>query len=216
MPIAASSDSPERTAGQSKAAPGWWLLLLGSVAIAVHGISFQFRGIDAFALQLLASFYERPWAIWLHMLFGSVALVTGALNFRHTIRRRWPLVHRKLGELYVLACLLTGGAGAWLAVFAYGGLSNRLGFAGLAIATLTTTAMAYWHAQRRDFAAHRAWMIRSFAMIFGAVTLRIQLPLLAIYFQGFDPAYAIVAWSCWVPNLLFAEWVVRRWRVPAI
>lgn len=173
MPTAVSSAPPVPAIRQRKASPGWWVLLLGAVAIAAHGISLHFRGIDAFALQLLASFYERPWAIWLHMVFGSVALITGALNFRHAIRHRWPAAHRKLGELYVLSCLVTGGAGAWLAVFAYGGLANRLGFAGLALATLTTTAMAYRHARGRRFPAHRAWMIRSYAMIFAAVTLRV-------------------------------------------
>lgn len=216
MPNTISSAPPSSTASRSKVSPGWWWLLLGAVAIAAHGISLHFRGIDALPLPLLASFYERPWAIWLHMIFGSVALVTGALNFRHAIRRRWPGAHRKIGEVYVLACLVTGGAGAWLSVFAYGGLANRLGFGGLALATLTTTALAYRHGRARRFTTHRAWMIRSYAMIFAAVTLRLQLPLLGIYFQGFDAAYAIVAWSCWVPNLLFAEWVVRRWRVPAL
>ena len=55
-------------------------------------------------------------------------------------------------------------------------------------------------------------MIRSYAMILAAVTLRIELPLLAMWLQGFAPAYRIVAWSCWVPNLLVAEWIARRTR----
>jgi hypothetical protein len=67
----------------------------------------------------------------------------------------------------------------------------------------------------RDFKAHRRWMIRSYAMILAAVTLRIELPLLAMWLQGFLPAYNIVAWLCWVPNLFVAEWIARRTRHPA-
>ncbi len=180
-----------------------------ATGVAGYALSFTMRGVDGFAVQLLTSFYQRPAAIWFHIVFGAVALVTGALNFRHSLRRKRPAVHRKLGEWYVLACLVSAAAGAWLAFHAYGGLPNQLGFGGLALATLVTTAMAYREAKARRFPTHRAWMIRSYAMILAAVTLRVQLPLLAIYFQGFDQAYAIVAWSCWVPNLLVAEVIVR-------
>ena len=53
-----------------------------------------------------------------------------------------------------------------------------------------------------------------YALIFGAVTLRIWLPLLIIAYQGqFVPAYRWVAWLSWVPNALFVEWIIRRgWR----
>jgi len=185
-------------------------MLLLATGVAGYGLSFSWRGIDAFGTELLASFYQRPWAIWLHFVFGPVALLTGALNFRHAIRRARPALHRKLGEVYVLSSLVTGLAGGWLALFAYGGFANRLGFSGLAIATLITTTLAYRAARARDFVTHRRWMIRSYAMILAAVTLRVHLPLLAMAFQAFAPAYAIVAWSCWVPNLLVAELIVRR------
>lgn len=184
----------------------------------MYASSFLFRGVDAFALQLLDSFYRRPAAIWFHVLFGAMALLTGALNFRHSLRRKRPQVHRKLGEWYVFAALICGTAGLWLAVFAYGGTWNRIGFTGLAVATLGTTLPAYRAARRRDFPSHRAWMIRSYAMILSAVTLRLQLPALAFWLGGFAPAYAIVAWSCWLPNLLVAEIIIRTTRrapVPA-
>lgn len=195
---------------------GWWVLFALAAAIAAYGASFQFKGIEGFQGALLASFLERPWAIWFHVIFGAVALVTGALNFRHGVRRRWPRVHHRIGEAYLVAAVLTGAAGGVLAVFAYGGLANRLGFGGLAVALLTTTVMAYVEVRARRFHAHRVWMIRSYAMILAAVSLRFQLPLLSIAFGAFDPAYAVVAWSCWVPNLLVAEWIVRRDPAPPL
>jgi hypothetical protein len=54
-------------------------------------------------------------------------------------------------------------------------------------------------------------MIRSYALTFAAVTLRIWLPLFQNGFgMEFISAYVIIAWLCWVPNLLWAEWYVRQ------
>lgn len=57
-------------------------------------------------------------------------------------------------------------------------------------------------------------MLRSYSLIFGAVTLRIWLPLLMVATRGdFTTTYFIVSWLSWVPNIIFAEWLIRRgWR----
>jgi hypothetical protein len=71
-------------------------------------------------------------------------------------------------------------------------------------------------AMRKDFVAHERWMIRSFALTFGAVTLRIYLPLAIIQNQGEFPldAYRIIAWAAWVPNLIVAELFIATLRKP--
>jgi len=53
--------------------------------------------------------------------------------------------------------------------------------------------------------AHQRWMIRSLALTFAAVTLRVYLPLSVAVGLPFDVAYPVIAWVCWVPNLLVAE-----------
>jgi hypothetical protein len=49
-------------------------------------------------------------------------------------------------------------------------------------------------------------MVRNFSLTFAAVTLRLYIP--ASVFAGIDfaVAYPIIAWLCWLPNLLVAEW----------
>lgn len=84
-----------------------------------------------------------------------------------------------------------------------------LAFAAMAIAWIVTSAAAFVRARQRRFADHRAWMIRSYSLTFGAVTTRlIALPLLVV---TQDPVVAttLTFWS-WVLNLLVAEWLVRR------
>jgi len=52
-------------------------------------------------------------------------------------------------------------------------------------------------------------MIYSYAACFAAVTLRIWLPLLMITLGDYLFAYRIVAWLCWVPNIIAAYFIVK-------
>ena len=81
----------------------------------------------------------------------------------------------------------------------------------MAVLWLYTTWKAVRSALRRQFTAHRAWMVRSFALTLAAVTLRILMP--SLMMSGVDPerTYEIVAWACWLPNLALAEiWLGLR------
>jgi predicted permease len=80
----------------------------------------------------------------------------------------------------------------------------------LAVLLIWITMRACQAARAREIPVHRQWMLRSYALIFAAVTLRIELPLLVMAFGDFTPAYRVVSWLCWVPNLLWAEWYIRR------
>ena len=55
-------------------------------------------------------------------------------------------------------------------------------------------------------------MIRSYALTVAAITLRSYLPILLASGVPYATAYPLVAWMCWIPNLLFIEWLVRRGR----
>ncbi|WP_250637311.1 DUF2306 domain-containing protein [Stenotrophomonas rhizophila] len=49
--------------------------------------------------------------------------------------------------------------------------------------------------------------MRNFSLTLAAVTLRIYLPSSMVLGIPFDIAYPIIAWLCWLPNLLLAEWL---------
>jgi hypothetical protein len=84
------------------------------------------------------------------------------------------------------------------------------GFGLLAVLWLVTSLLALVRVRSRDFAAHREWMIRSYALCLAAVMLRIYMPLSAVAGIPFEDAYPAVAWLCWVPNLIVAEWFFVR------
>jgi hypothetical protein len=101
--------------------------------------------------------------------------------------------------------LIGGTSGLVLATTAQGGLPARAGFATLGILWLWTTSMGYVRIRSGYIEAHRRWMIRSYALTFAAVALRIYLPLSAAVGISFGEAYPAIAWLCWVPNLIVAE-----------
>jgi hypothetical protein len=53
-------------------------------------------------------------------------------------------------------------------------------------------------------------MVRNFSLTFAAVTLRLWLPASVAAGVPFDLAYTVVAWLCWVPNLVAAELLLAR------
>jgi len=67
-------------------------------------------------------------------------------------------------------------------------------------------------ARAREIPAHRRWMIRNYSLTFAAVTLRLYLPLAFLLGIPFELSYPLVAWLCWVPNLVAAEYLVSRLR----
>ena len=60
------------------------------------------------------------------------------------------------------------------------------------------------------FNEHRAWMIRSFALTFAAVTLRLYLPIASFLPVHSDDAYRAISILCWVPNLAIVELYLKQ------
>ena len=194
----------------------WWIAALLALGVAGYALRYVIVGESAYVPELRASFKARPLAINAHTLFGPIALVLGIVQMLPAMRRsgRWR-AHRIMGRIYGIAAVILGCAGLYLAFYSAGGVITHLGFGLLAVGLLVTVGQGYLKIRAGDIVAHREWMLRSYALIFGAVTLRIWLPILIIFaYQGqFLPAYKWVAWVSWVPNILWAEWIIRRgWR----
>lgn len=155
-------------------------------------------------------FARLPLATALHLSGGTVALLIGAFQFYPGSRQRNPVLHRWLGRAYVLAIAIAGAAGLLMATRTpWGGLAQS-GFSGMAIAWLITTTIAFLRIRSRDIHRHQQWIVRSYAVTLSAVTLRLYLGLMVLLGISFRNGYPWLAWLSWVPNLLIAEWLVRR------
>lgn len=180
------------------------------LAVAVALVSFRHLVPGMPAPEVVAGNTLRmPWLV-AHAASAGIALLAGGWQFLPRLRARRPALHRWMGRAYVLACLAGGATGFLLALGASTGPVSTAGFGLLAIGWIHSTVMAWRLAVRGDFAAHRRWMIRSFALTFAAVTLRLYLPVAAALPIAFDDSYRAISFLCWVPNLVAAEWWLRR------
>jgi hypothetical protein len=64
----------------------------------------------------------------------------------------------------------------------------------------------------RRLGDHRDWMLRSYAVISTAITLRLMLPAAGLLGLPFLPAYQAIAWLSWSTNLVLFEAWIRRAR----
>lgn len=163
--------------------------------------------------ELLASSLWNT-AFYTHVLFGGVSLIVGWPQFSQRLRRKRIQLHRNLGKVYLGAVALGGLAGLYIAIYALGGTVAQLGFGALALGWLFCTWKAYTNIRSKEIQQHRYWMLRSYALCWAAVTLRLWLPIFEIFTDlTFPGAYRIIAWLCWIPNLILAEFLIRRWRL---
>lgn len=186
---------------------GWFAMTVLALAVAAYALASSLMPTwrTPFVADLFASKSGRALA---HMAAGGVALAVGAFQFSDRLRRRRLALHRGLGRAYVVAALIAGVAAVLLAPSSSGGLTAHFGFGLLGALWLLATVVAFLRIQDGDLPAHREWMIRSYALCLAAVTLRLYLPVGFAAGYEFDVAYPAIAWLCWVPNLLVAEWVL--------
>jgi uncharacterized membrane protein len=178
-------------------------LMIGAYGVALAASGFAFLADDIAANGF-------PLAVKVHIATASAALLLLPWQLWPAIRNRLPAVHRWVGRGYVATAVVGGLSGIGAGLFTANGPIAAAGFTMLGVLWTTTTVAAYAAARRRDFVAHRRWATRSFALAFAAVTLRLWLPISAIAGISYAVAYPVVAWLCWVPNLLLAERALRR------
>jgi uncharacterized membrane protein len=193
------------------------LVLLSFFFVLMTRITLQYIPIrtDAAFLQIKQEYIHiTPWliAFYIHVFTSIFVLAAGFTQFSGRIKRRYKRVHRAVGKGYILIVLfVTGPASFIMALLANGGFPARIAFTSLSLLWMYTTAKAWQTVRAKQYALHRNWMYRSYALTLSAVTLRgWKWLLIALFHLHPLDAYRIVAWLGFVPNLLVAEWIIRK------
>jgi uncharacterized membrane protein len=183
---------------------GWIAMTVMATGLALF--SARYFSLDtAVFLAAQASVYAAHLGpLLLHVGGGVTALAVGPWQFWPRLRSRRPRVHRAMGRVYVAAVAAAGAGGLLLAPLSLGGPLAHLGFSVLAVVLLLTTAAAFASILRRRVDDHRAWMVRSYSLVFAAVTFRAWLGLAATGLP-FAQVYAVGSWTSWLIDLLAAE-----------
>jgi uncharacterized membrane protein len=151
-------------------------------------------------------------AFYTHVFSSILTLMAGFTQFSGHILQEHRTLHRILGRIYAWDILLINfPAGMIMAFYANGHWPSKIAFIILDSLWFYFTLRAVLEARRKNIAAHRRFMIRSYALTCSAIGLRTWKIILSHAFHP-DPLtlYMIDAWMGFVPNLLFAEWWIRR------
>jgi uncharacterized membrane protein len=159
-----------------------------------------------------AKLFHDRFLLFPHALGGTIALISGPLQFSSRFRRRHLKIHRVLGRIYVcsvfiaavFAIILTQGNGVMIGTYVQAG------------AWITCTLAAFLTARNRQLVQHRQWMIRSYAVTFTFVSLRF-LNFWPAYFNLSDPNFLLLIIivtfaSIFLPDIAFnwRELTTRR------
>lgn len=183
--------------------------LTGLYPIIYFLIDREFGLLSSKSAELLN---DNLWniAFYGHITLGGFALLIGWLQFSSKLRVKKTELHKTLGKLYVISVFVSGICGLFIALYATGGIISVLGFFTLGLIWLATTILGFKAIKNGDVKSHQKFMIYSYAACFAAVTLRVWLPVLAIAIGEFNTAYKMVAWCCWVPNMIVAFLIVKH------
>ena len=151
-------------------------------------------------------------------------MLTCGLQIWPWFRRRYPVLHRRVGRVYVFG----GVVPASIVGFAIGSVSPfgptiRVSNVLLASLWLTATIMGFRMARKDRFVEHRRWMIRSVALTLSVITNRVWAvvwflvlsPQLATTFGGSETVMVqtiagLSGWMGWVIPLILTEWWLER------
>ena len=184
-------------------------------APAANPVAAQFAALDDL-------FARYPALTLAHILPGILFMVLGPIQLSANLRGRSRQLHRVLGRVY-LACAAIVGVTALvmsLAMPAIGGALQAAATTVFSIYFLFALGRAFRHIRRRQIAAHRAWMIRAFAIGLAVATIR---PIVGLFFatsalSGLGPGqfFGIAFWLGFLLHLLASELWLRRAQARAV
>ncbi|WP_457188318.1 DUF2306 domain-containing protein [Nocardioides sp. P5_E3] len=199
------------------------LVALGTIPVIAGSLRLVDLSSGTDVLPADAQFDASPLPVVVHIVCASVFAIVGAFQFSPVIRRRRPAWHRRAGRVLVVAGLGVALSALWLNQFFPRAEGAREVLYPLRMvfgaAMVITIVLGFAAARRRDFARHRAWMIRSYAIGLVAGTQVLTLGFGEALLGHDDLTIALLMAAAWAINLAVAERAIRRKphrRTPAV
>jgi uncharacterized membrane protein len=153
-----------------------------------------------------------PGALVAHIVGAAVFALVGAFQFVPQLRRRsW---HRRAGRVVALAGLAVAVSAVWLTLFyqQQPGSGTLLFFLRLVFAPAMAACLVlgFTAIHRRDIPAHRAWMMRAYAIGLAAGTQAFTEGIGEGIFGHGVLVADLSKGAGWVIDLAIAEWLIRR------
>ncbi|MGC5331470.1 DUF2306 domain-containing protein [Micromonospora sp. DT62] len=221
---AEQSRPPVRKAGARGPSVPWWRRPWIVPLVALNGAFLLFvlppyLGLDPSQSRVVLNdgFASHYAVLVVHILFGTIALVTLCLQAWPWLRLRYPRVHRLSGRLYVFAGAIPSALLA-LVLMPFAAVPNGLlGSALASVGWIATTVLGFRAARQRRYAEHRKWMVYSFAFALQTMWGRVLFLFSMATGLSMNPVVAAEAggWLSVLVNLAIAYWWLHRTPRPA-
>ena len=190
------------------------LVALGTIPVVAGSLRLVDLSSGTQVLPADARFDASPVPVVVHIVSAALFAIVGAFQFSPVIRRRRPGWHRRAGRVLVVAGLCVALSALWLNQFFPRAEGAREVLYPLRMvfgaAMVITIVLGFAAARRRDFARHRAWMIRSYAIGLVAGTQVLTLGFGEVLLGHDDLTIALLMAAAWTINLAVAERAIRR------
>ncbi len=182
------------------------------ILLSLPYIHFK-SGVEFLATkQLIYHIDEWRISFYIHVFASPLVIVTGLFQFNRWIMRKSPRFHKVCGYIYIINVLLiTGPAALIMSFYANGGRVAQTSFVLLSFSWIICTFLAFYFIRKKNFKQHVNWMLRSYALTLSAVTLRFYAYLFDVFEVNIGPiaTYTLLAYISWIPNLFFAQVLIR-------
>lgn len=177
--------------------------LMAACTLAVIGVDERFLINPADAEWR----HIQPFKWWLavHGPFGAVALILGPLQFSDTLRRSRPRLHRWTGRIYIGAIAVAAPVALYIGP-RFEPTTIKIQQYFQAGGWLLTTAIALVFILKRNIAAHKLWMMRSYG--FCLVFILSRVPDVIPGFHWNDQMLADALWSLVVAALIVPDLIL--------
>ena len=162
-----------------------WTIIIGlSAYFFLENVGVYFTGYRS------DSYINNPIWVSFHLIGGTLALLTGPIQFSKWIRNKYLNFHRLTGKVYIIGAFIAGLSAIRLSLIS-SCLPCRVSLFILAILVLFTTFSAWWCVKNGNIKAHQQFMVRSYICILSFVAVRIGgiIPLDFLFGQIEDPTF---------------------------
>lgn len=164
-----------------------------------------------------ARFHSMPVPVVVHIIGAMLFTLLGAFQFAPRFRAKQPAWHRVAGRVAWAGGLAAAVTGVWMTMTyplhdfqLQGGLLFVVRWL-VGIGMTVSLVLAYVTVLQRKLSAHRAWMLRAYALGQGAGTQAlVMLPVYLVLGTFGETLYDILMTTSWVINLAVAEWAIRQ------
>lgn len=164
-------------------------------------------GEEYLATQL-AKYDQNAGQEFAHRILGSLFLVAGLLQFKASVRKKRPKLHKIMGRLFVGACIIAGLSGIALGILMpYSGKPEIIPVVLFGGFMMVAAIMGVVTIRKGKVNAHTKWMVRCFAVGLGSATIRMVHPILLNVFTGIPATelFLFELWFSWILHLMAAE-----------